>query len=569
MSFIQRRSYYPLKSRIFLSCPLIVPVRTFIPGLGPILGVLANPLQTLKQLDESRRMLEETRQHLRDSYERSIIPPLHTFSRVPGFFDRKRERKVITTVLESTPSFTVLFGASSVGKTALLREVLSDDRYHVIYLDLRIAGFADLTSLHSTLSAQFENFFNRMGDLLPGYDHFKKEALAFKHARKAVEAGGQPPSFTANASSPIAVPAAIKEVQPADVARLMEMFQSALLRYWEFDPEKGFMQDHASGDDGEASPLRKPDAKKEPAPRLVQQQLTEEKEPKWTTPAQEASDGEEKAKKPVKKIPVFFVDEAHKLPDLVSSQDAVKSFLDSLVVITKQDRLCHVLHVTSDTFYMHWLRQMNVGQHCKMITIGDCDKEETKEYFEKHLLPTVPEKLRDGIQFDAVFNVLGGKLAHWSDYVTDFINSQGTMTMESFSHFLQAYSYIQFYLLDPSFSTYTSIPAHPTKKPENFTSADLLTLMRILTTPPHFALYFPLCRKLGQPAVDAMIKSRVLELRYSRFETFDVQGAPAERPFVCAMSPVMQCAMKVVLKEWGEEEQPPRFDYREVKRLRD
>lgn len=53
-----------------------------------------------------------------------------------------------------------------------------------------------------------------------------------------------------------------------------------------------------------------------------------------------------------KKIPVFLIDEAHKLPALIRSPDSMKTLLDSMLVLTKQDRLMHVLHATSDPFYM-------------------------------------------------------------------------------------------------------------------------------------------------------------------------------------------------------------------------
>ena len=53
-------------------------------------------------------------------------------------------------------------------------------------------------------------------------------------------------------------------------------------------------------------------------------------------------------------------------PGLIQSIDAMKSLLDSMLVLTKQDRLCHVIHSTSDPFYQTWLRQLNVMQHCKV-----------------------------------------------------------------------------------------------------------------------------------------------------------------------------------------------------------
>lgn len=44
----------------------------------------------------------------------------------------------------------------------------------------------------------------------------------------------------------------------------------------------------------------------------------------------------------------------------------MKCLLDSMLALTKQDRLCHIIHATSDPFYYTWLRQLNVIQHCKV-----------------------------------------------------------------------------------------------------------------------------------------------------------------------------------------------------------
>lgn len=55
-------------------------------------------------------------------------------------------------------------------------------------------------------------------------------------------------------------------------------------------------------------------------------------------------------------------------PALIQSNEAMKCLLDSMLVLTKQDRLCHVIHATSDPFYQTLLRQINVMQHCKVGT---------------------------------------------------------------------------------------------------------------------------------------------------------------------------------------------------------
>ena len=127
------------------------------------------PSETLRSLTESKKMLEETKRELAEARERAQLTPTHTFSPLPGFFDRPAELRAITRALEGEPSFTVLFGASSVGKvrtailywnsnielsilqTALLRQVLTQSTYHVLHFDLRIAGFADLASLYMSL----------------------------------------------------------------------------------------------------------------------------------------------------------------------------------------------------------------------------------------------------------------------------------------------------------------------------------------------------------------------------------------------------------------------------------
>ncbi|KAA1071794.1 hypothetical protein PGT21_019602 [Puccinia graminis f. sp. tritici] len=194
--------------------------RTFF-GIGEILGILANPGETVRSLAESKRLLEETRAEMLEQKERDSIPPKHTFSPLPGLQYREQEVKVLKTCLSSIPNFTVIFGGTSVGKTALLRQVLTDERYHVIHFDLRMAGFADVSSLFFSFAWQMEQYFVSLASRLEGYEPFEKEALAFKHlrldAQRRVEKNGPP-------------------VKTSDIAHLLEIFQSCLLKYWEFTP---------------------------------------------------------------------------------------------------------------------------------------------------------------------------------------------------------------------------------------------------------------------------------------------------------------------------------------------
>jgi hypothetical protein len=65
-------------------------------------------------------LLDEARREILENRERAQLRPAHTFSRLPGFFHRPAEIEALQRLLEGDPSFTVLFGASSVGKVCTI-----------------------------------------------------------------------------------------------------------------------------------------------------------------------------------------------------------------------------------------------------------------------------------------------------------------------------------------------------------------------------------------------------------------------------------------------------------------
>ena len=67
-------------------------------------------------------------------------------------------------------------------------------------------------------------------------------------------------------------------------------------------------------------------------------------------------------------------------------------------------------------------------QHCKIMSVGDASYEETRAFYTQNLLPDVSEALRPGLSFDTLFEIFGGKLAHLSDYVADYVNADGKLT---------------------------------------------------------------------------------------------------------------------------------------------
>ncbi|KAG6811758.1 hypothetical protein H0H92_005955 [Tricholoma furcatifolium] len=536
--------------------------------MGEVLSVISNPAETVRSLTESRRLLEEARREIAESRERAQLRPKHTFSRLPGFFPRHREVQAVERALSGEPSFTVLFGASSTGKTALLREVLSREQYHVLHFDLRISGFADLSSLYLSLSQQMELYFEEISNRMPGYEEFEKEAWSFKFDRQNVQG-----RISDNAEG-----VKMSPVRTSDIARLMELFQSSLLKYWQFTPLES---SEKNGNDKRRQPSDNDNASEQTHVEPVSNgQPTKSK--RWTfrrsfkgkwresvksskAPRTSNVEGNERRSEQVfKKMPVIFFDEAHKLPALIQSTEAMKCLLDSMLVLTKQDRLCHVIHATSDPFYQTWLRQFNVMQHCKVITIGDCSKSETRSYFHKHILPSVPERLRPGLVFEVLFEAFGGKLVHWSDYVTEYVNSNGKIDVKHSTHFLQAHSLLNLHIIHSSqsphaqeaastsqaantsnpetlhpglgpagFKVYSPI-AHPFPSLDedrsnmliagyysaDFTAMQLLKVMSRLTQPnTTYIPYFLLCRDIGVRAVDGLVKGRLLDLRWTETVT--------------------------------------------------
>lgn len=354
-------------------------------------------------------------------------------------------------------------------------------------------------------------------------------------------------------------------VSVADVADLMETLQSCLLRYWEYDPtaksdEKG-KKDKATSKKG---------SKDKPSVRQVETGRPEDKvdmesEKMEEMEEQKASESREIEEPVFRKRPiVFLMDEAHKLPALVSDQLSLKVFLDTLVVLTKQDRLCHVLLSTSDSFFQHFLRSMNVGHHSQIMTIGDCSKEETYAYFMDELVETVPADLRPFVDFEGMYEAFGGKLSHLSDFLSAWINSGGKINPYESAIFTQAYTLLNFHMTHEGFETFSplsiSVAGNEETDDTRFSRKDLLYVMRKLVKAPHSLPYFDLCRKIGTLQADAMIKTRVLDLRWTRTVSPEQDWIEriwskdgVERPIVLPMTRILRKAMEIVLREVDQE----------------
>jgi hypothetical protein len=60
--------------------------------VGEIVGVIANPAETIRQLKESKELLAKAREETELAKERKRIPKKHTFSKLPGFHGRETEQ---------------------------------------------------------------------------------------------------------------------------------------------------------------------------------------------------------------------------------------------------------------------------------------------------------------------------------------------------------------------------------------------------------------------------------------------------------------------------------------------
>lgn len=97
--------------------PVVYQRRSFF-GVGEIVGVLANPAETIRQLKESKELLAKAREEAELIKERKRIPKKHTFSQLPGFHGRKNEQG-IARLPSVISSLTDILYQPSLGKSWL------------------------------------------------------------------------------------------------------------------------------------------------------------------------------------------------------------------------------------------------------------------------------------------------------------------------------------------------------------------------------------------------------------------------------------------------------------------
>ncbi|GBC03954.1 hypothetical protein RclHR1_05410010 [Rhizophagus clarus] len=470
------------------------PIHTRNISIIGIIRTIIAPLSSFLSQSPQKATQELETQAL-STYEKLKFPITHTFNKTPGFLGREKEIRMINELLSEDPKFLVVNGSESVGKTALVREILASSQYHVIYIDTRVSGFADVRSFTSEFSTHLESFFNQIVSYYPNLKVFRDVSISFKSLRLS-----GPESFEMKQLQDVQLNIDLVTIQNRiDLAKLLEKFHTGLLMYHETDLYE----------------------KKE---RKEEQEKTEKDEHR-------IFDYEDARRK---KIPVLVFDEAHKLRYLLKDKEALQMLYDALVVFTTQDRLCHVIHITSDSFYERLLAKMH---HTKSLIIGDLYQSEISKYFHEVLVPSIPQEICERIfkMENDLHEIFGGKILHWKSFIQDYILSGGKLTIETFEPFIRAKHQLQLFS-------------------KNLPPDDELIPFNPMVNICHYFInknkvsYHHLCKEFTQAVIDALIEKGILEYRLID-EIGNESNKAEDGPFVIPSSCLMKHAMKAFCKK--------------------
>ena len=97
-------------------------------------------------------------------YETVILNCAHYNTKIDTFFNRKREIVKFTNIFSAPkPRLHVILGPPSTGKTALVREVVTNKgNFKTLFLDCHSGQFDSPKNLYSSISMQFKPFFKEL-----------------------------------------------------------------------------------------------------------------------------------------------------------------------------------------------------------------------------------------------------------------------------------------------------------------------------------------------------------------------------------------------------------------------
>jgi hypothetical protein len=246
-----------------------------------------------------------------------------------------------------------------------------------------------------------------------------------------------------------------------------------------------------------------------------------------------------------KKSPVLFIDEAHKLKNMIKSpgdegDDAIQSLLDWMVKNTKEYPRLHVVMASSDSFFLEWLEQRNIASYANVYTVGDLSCEDAERYYEHQKSKTLDSSLQKKIlPFEEVYSVLGGHMYHIAKYIRDFGIEGKDLTWKNFSPLQTCFARIEDSLRPATFRANCE-----------WSREDVIKTMIKLTLNEKkpFLEYSEFVNLIGEKAGKSLIKHTVFIYRHNKDYAFDLPEAP-NSPIVTAASPMEHYAMKLLVRE--------------------
>ena len=219
-------------------------------------------------------------------------------------------------------------------------------------------------------------------------------------------------------------------------------------------------------------------------------------------------------------LPILFIDEAQKLNRLMKTPDgeeALQCFFDFCVLNTKQNPRCHIVLVSSDSFFLQWVKEhIQVGQFTPYV-IGPLSKKEAERYWKEVIIPDFYDKVgraSDPPPFEDAYSVAGGIIMYLDDYAEEYIwnNKVSPATCglirEAEFHFSLARDSVEESVLG-SWSP----------------DCDKI-LQDIVHAPKNYLVYKDAVEQYGEVLVHEMIRANILRLRPSPQFVYDIEKPP-------------------------------------------
>jgi hypothetical protein len=223
---------------------------------------------------------------------------------------------------------------------------------------------------------------------------------------------------------------------------------------------------------------------------------------------------------------VLLIDNADGLKRLIRTHGdvgdaAVRTLLNWIISITKEEKRLSVVMVSSDNSFLEWLQYRNVLNFAKVYTVGDLCFDEAALFYEMMKKSVLTEPQRElAPPFDEVYDILGGKLTHIASFLEDFAIEKGKMTWDSFAPLQASVERIHSVLYPKYFQPGLEKPL--------WTREQLFRLMKIELVPNSFVTYSRARFLLDndEAAIKSLLRYGVLIYRPNKKFNFDLPSAP-------------------------------------------